>query len=148
MKLDRVIHPELLSVLAEAGHGDTIVLADAGLKIPASARRLDLGVTCGVPTMLQVLEAVLSELVVEAAIVADEFAAWNPEVHAQVADALPVVAGTSPHLQLMTDAAASAYIYIKTGECTAYSSVVLVAGVSYMQSALDLYESIHGELPQ
>ncbi len=147
MKPDRLIHPELVALLAEAGHGDTIVLADAGLKIPSSARRIDLGLTCGVPSMIQVLEAVLPELVVESAVVAAEFAAWNPQVYAKIADALPVTAQTSPHAELMTEAAASAYAYVKTGECTAYSSVVLVAGVSYMQDALDLYQSIHGELP-
>jgi hypothetical protein len=32
-----ILHPGLLEVLARAGHGDVIVLAEAGLKIPRGA---------------------------------------------------------------------------------------------------------------
>lgn len=147
MKPDRLIHPELVAALAAAGHGDTIVISDAGLKIPRSAHRIDLGVTCGVPTFLQVVKAVLPELVVEAATVATEFSTWNPEVYAATLDLLPVAPDAKPHADLMAEAAESAYLYVKSGECTAYANVVLTAGVSYIEEAMDLYESIHGSRP-
>lgn len=145
MKLSGVLHPELIEVLAAAGHGDVIVLADAGLKIPQDRYRIDVGVACGVPSVAQVLAAVSEELVIEDAIVASEFADWNPSVHGEVLGILEVEPTEVPHAELMADMADRAYCYVKTGECTAYSSVALVCGVNYMQAALDLYAELHPE---
>ncbi len=40
MKQRGVLHPELLDLTAAAGHGDIIVLTDAGLRVPKGATRL------------------------------------------------------------------------------------------------------------
>jgi len=148
MRPSGTIHPELVELLARAGHGDRIVLADAGLRIPAGARRVDLGLTCGVPTMTQVLAAVREDLVVEAAEVAAEFAVWSPQTYAAVVGLLgsePV--GDRPHAELMADLATSAYAYVKTGDCAAYSSVVLTCGVSFLDDAIAHYTEVHGQPP-
>lgn len=147
MKRSSIIHPDLSEVVAAAGHGDRIVLADAGLKIPDGRRRVDLGVTCGVPTMAQVLAAVSTELVIEAATVATEFADWNPDVHAEVLGLLDVEPDEAPHAELMAELAGSAFAYVKTGECTAYSSVVLTCGVSYLDEAVEQYRRLHPGAP-
>lgn len=147
MKLRGILHPELLDLVAAAGHGDVIVLADAGLKIPEDRARLDLALTCGVPTMAQVVEAIKSELVIEAATVAAEFEDWNPEVYTDVVGRLPVVPQTQSHEDLMADMAERAYAYVKTGECSAYSSVALVCGVNYLDEAVDLYKRLHPDRP-
>ena len=143
MKQSSIIHPDLSELVAAAGHGDRIVLADAGLKIPQDRRRIDLGLTCGVPSMAQVVAAVSSELVIEAATVATEFADWNPDVHADVLALLDVEPDEVPHADLMADLATSAFAYVKTGECTAYSSVVLTCGVSYLDEAIEQYRRLH-----
>jgi len=62
-----VLHPELARTLASAGHGDLVGLADAGLPIPAHTPRIDLAFAPGKPQLLDVLDAVLTELYVEAA---------------------------------------------------------------------------------
>ena len=147
MKQTGIIHPQLLELVAAAGHGDMIVVTDAGLKIPRHARRIDLGVTCGVPTVAQVVRALSSELVVEAATLASEFEDWNPEVCAEVRSLLEVVPDERPHADLMADMADQAYAYVKTGECTAYSSVVLHCGVNYLDDAVALYRSLHPDRP-
>lgn len=147
MKQTGVLHPELLEVIASAGHGDVIVLADAGLRVPEERRRVDLALACGSPTMLDTVRAVCSELVVEAAIVASEFEEWNPKVHGPVLAALPVEPTVVPHAELMEDLADRALAYVKTGECTAYASVALVCGVNYLEEAIDLYEELHGTRP-
>jgi D-ribose pyranase len=147
MKTTGILHPELLEILAAAGHGDVILLADAGLRIPEERVRIDLAVTCGVPTMAQVVDAVKSELVIEAATVAAEFEDWNPEVYADVVGRLPVTPDTRPHVELMADMAERAFAYVKTGECSAYSSVALVCGVNYLEEAIDLYRRLHPDRP-
>src|SRR5680860_780610 len=117
MKQQGILHPGLLDLIASAGHGDVIVLTDAGLKVPKRARRIDLGVTCGIPTIVDVVRAMNEELVIEAATVATEFREWNPEVHAATMEVLPVEPNERPHQELMDDMAERAYAYVKTGEC-------------------------------
>ncbi len=143
MKTSGVIHPELLRVIAAAGHGDLIVLADAGLRIPSGKPRIDLGVTCGVPTMAQVLSAVKHDLVIEAATISTEFPEWCPATHADVVALLDVEPTYVPHADLMAELTQSAYAYVKTGDCSAYSSVVLQCGVSYLDEAVALHRSLH-----
>jgi D-ribose pyranase len=147
MKTSGILHPELLDLIAGAGHGDVIVLADAGLRIPTDRIRLDLGVTCGVPSMAQVVDAVKEEMVIEAAIIASEFQEWNPDVYGDVVVLLPVTPSERPHDELMADMAERAFAYVKTGECSAYSSVALVSGVNYLDEAVALYKKLHPGAP-
>lgn len=147
MKRSGILHPELLELIATAGHGDVIVLADAGLRIPTTSNRMDLAISCGVPTMAQVVDAVKQELVIEAAVVATEFEEWNPDVYAAVISLLPVEPSAKPHVELMEEMAESAYAYVKTGECSAYSSVALVCGVNYLDEAVELYKKLHPGAP-
>jgi D-ribose pyranase len=147
MKTSGVLHPELLELIAAAGHGDIILLADAGLRVPTDKIRLDLGIACGVPTMAQVLAAVRTELVIEAATVATEFEDWNPQVYEDVVGLLDVEPDAKPHVDFMAEMAESAFAYVKTGECSAYSSVALVCGVNYLEEAVDLYRELHPGAP-
>ncbi len=145
MRRGGVLHPELAAALADLGHGDAIVLADAGLRIPTDSRAIHLELTCGVPSMDRVVAAVVAELVVERVIVATEFAEWNPAVHAAVCASLPVMPETVPHETLMADMAERAKLYVKTGECSAFASVVLIGGVSYFDEAVALHERLTAE---
>lgn len=47
------------------------------------------------------------------------------------------------HADLMTDMAETAFAYVKTGDCSAYSSVVLQCGISYLDDAIALRRSLH-----
>ena len=66
----KLIHPQISSVLASAGHHSTILIADGNY--PAASKRgprselVSLNLMPGVPTCNQVLEAVLSAVPVEA----------------------------------------------------------------------------------
>ncbi len=147
MKQGGILHPELLDLIAAAGHGDIIVLTDAGLRVPKGARRIDLGLSCGVPTIIDVVRAMGEELVIEAAMVATEFRQWNPDTYIATVAELPVEPDERPHQELMDDMGERAYAYVKTGECSAYASVALVCGVSYLEEVIDLYAELHGEPP-
>jgi D-ribose pyranase len=132
-----ILHPGLVELLARAGHGDVIVLADAGLKIPRHALRIDLALVAGVPSMIEVLDAVLPEVVTESAIVADEMSSWNPDLEREVADRLSSFdIRRLPHADFAAELERTALGYVSTGECTAYASIGLVAGVSYYAQAV------------
>ncbi len=55
---------------------------------------------------------------------------------------------TQGHLfELMADMADRAFAYVKTGECTAYASVALECGVSFIQEAVDQYKRLYPGAP-
>jgi L-fucose mutarotase len=73
MLKQRLIHPEILEALAAAGHGATILIADgnypATTRIGDNAGIVHLNLMPGLPTVDQVLEAILSAIPVEDAAV-------------------------------------------------------------------------------
>lgn len=132
MKRTPLLHSELSHVISMLGHGDMLVLGDAGLPIPDGPRRIDLAVSAGVPRLADVLRAVLTEMQVERALLARE--ALDP----RAPDALPdwcagqlqIVPATISHEELKR-LSARARAVVRTGECTPYANIVLVAGVTF-----------------
>lgn len=66
-----LLHPDLLAVLARAGHGSRILIADANYPhstgAPASAARIALNVRPGLLSVDQILEVLLDAVPIEAA---------------------------------------------------------------------------------
>jgi len=131
MKRTPLLHAELSEVVARLGHGDLLVIGDAGLPIPEGPRRIDLAVARDVPRLHEVLAAVLSEMQVESAVVAGELALRNPQVDARIRQLLPAVTITSvPHEEFKA-LTRSARAMVRTGECSPYANVILRAGVVF-----------------
>jgi D-ribose pyranase len=131
MKRTTLLHAELSEVIARLGHGDLLVIGDAGLPIPDGPRRIDLAVSANVPRFADVLAAVLSEMQVESALIADEFAAANAGVHAELMRQLrqtPVSAVSHQQFKAMTREARAV---VRTGEFSPYANVILRAGVVF-----------------
>lgn len=81
MKKARVINAETSSVIARLGHTDSLVVCGAGLPVPYSIQRIDMALTQGVPSFMQVLDVVTTEMQVESAILAAEMQKHNPQLH-------------------------------------------------------------------
>ncbi len=81
MKKIGILNQPISSVIAGLGHTDTLVIADAGLPIPPETQRIDLALTEGIPTFLDTLRTVLTEMQVERAIVAEEMLDASPQVY-------------------------------------------------------------------
>ena len=131
MKKIGIINQPISAVIAGLGHTDTLVVADAGLPIPAGPERIDLALSAGLPTFLDTLRVVLTEMQVERAIVADEMLAVSPAVYQAVKALLgntPI--DTIPH-QTFKEQTRSARAVIRTGEFTPYANIILVAGVVF-----------------
>ena len=131
MKKTGLLNKDLSEVIASLGHGDMLVIADAGLPIPQGVRRIDLAVSPNVPRLLDVVQAVLGELEVQEAMVASEMAERSPAAR----DALASLMGDVPvseilHEQLKSQAARASAV-VRTGEFTPYANIILVAGVVF-----------------
>jgi D-ribose pyranase len=129
MKKTGLLNQPLSAVIAGLGHTDMLVVADAGLPIPLAVQRIDLAVSAGLPSFLDVLRAVLGEMQVEGAIIAAEMETRSPHMHRALLDMLggaPVQ--TVPHeaFKLRTQEARAV---VRTGEFTPYANVILIAGV-------------------
>jgi len=131
MKKTGLLNQPLSNVVAGLGHLDTVVIADAGLPIPPQTPRIDLAVAQGIPAFLDVLKAVLGEMEVQGAIIADEMRATSPALHAALMDMLDgIPVETVPH-EIFKAQTASARAVVRTGEFTPYANVILIAGVIF-----------------
>jgi D-ribose pyranase len=130
VKRTALLHAELSQVIAALGHGDMLVIGDAGLPIPDGPRRIDLAVARGVPLLADVLQAVLSEMQVESVVVADEALDGAKALPAWYPQSLGMAPQTVSHEEFKRRSAKARAI-VRTGECTPYANIMLVAGVSF-----------------
>lgn len=125
----RILNPALLAELARAGHTDLVVVADAGLPLPAGVPVVDLSLVPNVPRFADVLAAVLDALVVESAVLAEEsrHSPIDETLEPLLAD-LPVKRLSHEDFKHLTR---TAHLIVRTGECTPFANVALVAGVPF-----------------
>ncbi len=131
MKKIGLLNQPISSVIASLGHMDTLVISDAGLPIPTETQRIDLALTEGIPTFLDTLRAVLVEMQVERAIIAEEMLEASPGFHEAITKILEdVPIDTVTHL-IFKDQTRLARAVVRTGEFTPYANIILVAGVVF-----------------
>ena len=131
MKKIGTLNQPLSAVIAGLGHMDQLVVADAGLPIPAGTQRIDLALKGGIPSFVDTVQVILDEVQVESAVVAEEMISTSPQVYQQLVELLPdIPIETIPHedFKKMTGAARAV---VRTGEFTPYANVILNAGVVF-----------------
>jgi D-ribose pyranase len=131
MKKRGILHSEISEVIATLGHGDMLVVGDAGLPVPPGVRRIDLAVAGGVPGFIQVLRALLEDVQVESAVLASEMAGRSPQMYADTIAALGVVPVRQVSHEDFKQMTRGARAIIRTGEFTPYANVILVSGVVF-----------------
>jgi D-ribose pyranase len=127
-----IFHPQLLRVLGEMRHMDTIVIGDAGLPIPKGVERIDLGWIEGEPGYHKVLEEILKYIIVEKAVFANEAKEVSSQFLEKSIHMLPTGLGLEyvDHVELKKRSGHAKAI-ILTGEFTPYANVILVGGCAY-----------------
>jgi D-ribose pyranase len=128
MRTGGIWHPRLLEVIASMGHTDTLVVADAGLPVPAGVESIDLLWTRGQPGLMPVLDAVLADLEVEEATIATQLSGSMLQAVTAALAHLPVQ--RIDHADLKR-AAGHARAVVRTGEITSFANVILRAGVVF-----------------
>ena len=139
MKKGTLLNADISSVVSRLGHTDSLTIGDAGLPIPPGPQRIDLAITHGIPSFLQVAQAVTHEMQVESAIIADEIRSHNAPLHVELIallKALEKQQGNAiaidyvPHEHFKTLTQRSQAV-IRSGECTPYANIILTAGVTF-----------------
>lgn len=129
MKKHGILNRDLAGIFARLGHTDQIVIADCGLPIPDGVPCVDLSYVLGEPPFLTILKAVLDDVKVEKAIIADEIMHANVPIHNEILQHVEPVTYIS-HEQFK-EQTKKAKVIIRTGEMTPYANIILQSGVIF-----------------
>ncbi|MFV0126273.1 D-ribose pyranase [Streptomyces sp. HMX112] len=129
MKKAGILNRHLAGALAELGHGDGVLVCDAGMPIPDGPRVVDLAFRAGVPAFAEILEGLLAELVVEGATAAEEVRRANPQASKLLDDCFPALDLVSH--ERLKELSAGARLVVRTGEARPYANVLLRCGVFF-----------------
>lgn len=121
-----ILNPHVLHLLARVRHTNTLVLADRGFPFWPGIETVDLALVDDVPTVAQVLDAVLASCVIGRIHAAEEFRRMNsPEVVRKLHDragSIPLV--FEAHIAFK-QRVPQAIGLIRTGDTTPYANLIL-----------------------
>jgi D-ribose pyranase len=134
----KILNGRLAAVVATLRHGETIVVADAGLPVPDGVETLDLAVTPGLPRTLQLVQLLKEQLVLTEVRIASQMRHANNDVREQLVD---LFAGTEllhevDHVDGIESELVNTKLVVQTGETTPYGNVVLVGGLDFFDMSL------------
>jgi D-ribose pyranase len=133
VKRSGILNAHLAEVVAGIGHGQTILLADAGMPRPRNVPIVDLAVTLGLPGFLDVLQVIVGEMMIESYVIAEELVA-APAAIGTLSGIRSLLLGSAEGLishEELKLRSASATLFVRTGEATPYANVLLSAGVVF-----------------
>lgn len=131
MKKTKVINSDISRVIAQMGHFDKLSIGDVGMPVPMTTEKIDLAVTQGVPSFMEVLRNVLSELEVQRIYLAEEIKKENPDILLEIQKEMPETPITFiPHSEMKTELN-NCHAFIRTGEMTPYANILLESGVVF-----------------
>ena len=131
MKKTGVINKEIAEVIASMGHGDMLVVSDAGLAIPNNIRRIDVSIRPGSPEVLDLVRVIQEELQVESILVPEKINQYCPHILDELKKIFPDIKIQEVATDVYVEHAYQSKAIIRTGECTAFANVILVAGVIF-----------------
>ena len=129
MKRGGVLNRELNRVIGSLGHGQYLIVSDAGFPVPPATECIDLSITRGYPEIPFVLEALHREVIIERVMFASDMIRLNHNLYEEVArifadsDLDPV-----DHRRILGDIAREAVAVVRTGDYNPWGNIVLVAG--------------------
>lgn len=129
MRLKGILNRGLNEVLAAMGHGQILMVCDAGFPIPAHVRCVDLSVTRDIPDLETVLKAITSEFITEKVIYGQQIQAYNTPLYNELQHLFSDCEHEIiPHEEIMGRIAGQAVAIIRTGAYNPWGNIALVSG--------------------
>lgn len=140
MKKTGMLNAELLCELTKLRHLDKIVICDAGFPIPKGSKIVDVSLVAGVPTFMQVLKAVLNEIIVEDYVVFDFMKQYNEDYYQELQKMFVKQTSSEISMPEFVEISKEAKLFIRTGELKPASNIILTSatGVRQMCDELDI----------
>ncbi|MDL1900052.1 D-ribose pyranase [Anaerolineae bacterium CFX9] len=125
-----ILNAELNHAIASMGHGDFILVCDAGFPIPNDAWRIDLALTKDVPTHETVLSLISQVYVAERVAYGEELTQNNPPLWEVVKRCFPdsdheII----PHDRIMGELKHQAKCIVRTGAFDPWGNILLYSGI-------------------
>jgi D-ribose pyranase len=121
-----ILNPAVLSLLARVRHTNTLVIADRGFPFWPKIETVDLSLVDDIPTVLQVLDALLPDFNIGKVYAAEEFRQNNDKTRQRTLAAhlagIPLV--FEPHVDFKKRVP-QAIGLIRTGDTTQYANLIL-----------------------
>lgn len=131
MKRTGILNSHISKVLADLGHTDFIVIADAGLPIPKDVAKIDLAIKAGTPSFREVVDVIMEDMVIEKVIVASEIEEGNPKTSHYLRTKFDHVNLDKISHEDFKELTKHAKAIIRTGEMTPYANCILQSGVFF-----------------
>ena len=129
MKEIGIVNRDIAAVISEQGHGDLLMVADAGFAIPMGVEVIDISLSENKPMVMDVLEELNRFFSVEKMYLSRETQEISPThfKNASTAFGDHLEVETLPHDELKK-MSREVKAVIRTGDFTAYGNVILVSG--------------------
>jgi L-fucose mutarotase len=137
MMLTRMLHPDILSTLARAGHGSCVLVADGNYPVsthsPGSAAKVFLNLRPGLVQVTDVLEVLRDTIPIEQATMMVPPDRQPPAIHRELLKQLPTGVPTRTLTRTEFYAAVNqptTALVIVTGEERRFANVLITIGVN------------------
>ena len=131
MKKTGIFNAQIASAVSSMGHKDKLAIVDMGYPIPDGVNKCDLVVDRSSPGFFVVVNMVLKELAVEKVIVTDEMRDENTDYYQEIKELLREAEVELISHEQFKETARESKIFIRSGEDTPYSNIILVSGVIF-----------------
>lgn len=125
MKKNGILNSDISRVLSYMGHTDKICIGDCGLPIPEETERIDLAVTFGIPSFIEVLKNVVLDMKIEKIYLAEEIKDNNPEILNAIIAMIPNVAVEFINHEDFKHMTRECKAVVRTGENSPYANIIL-----------------------
>jgi len=130
MNRGTILNAELSHAIACMGHGDLMIVCDAGFPIPLDAWRIDLALVPDVPDLQTVLTAIAGAFIAEKVGYADTL----PTNNQPLLDKVRRLFGDAEHEMvahetILGEMAAKAKVIVRTGAFDPWGNILLYSGV-------------------
>lgn len=130
MNRGRLLNSGLAHAVACMGHGDLMIVCDAGFPIPSGSWRVDLAITQDVPDLETVLSVIAEAMIVEKVAYADALPQYNAPLLSKVKKAFSEADHEMiPHHMILEEMALRAKVLVRTGAFDPWGNILLYSGV-------------------
>lgn len=130
MNRNKLLNAELSHAIASMGHGDLMIVCDAGFPIPRSAWRVDLALSPDVPDLEAVLTPISQNFIAEKVSYAEEVPTYNKPLMDKITRLFPDAEfEPTQHAKILSEMAAKAKVIVRTGAFDPWGNILLYSGV-------------------
>ncbi|KXK23348.1 MAG: putative high affinity ribose transport protein RbsD [Chloroflexi bacterium OLB15] len=134
MNRGKSLNAELNYAISQMGHGDLMIVCDAGFPIPSSAWRVDLAILPDLPDLQTVLSLINENLIAEKVSYADALPVHNQPLLEKVKALFPDAEHAMiAHETILGEMAAKAKVIVRTGAFDPWGNILLYSGVNPAQ---------------